>query len=649
MLKSQADMQQNYNDGSKGITSKIVSVLSYFPIRYLIFAFLFSYILLSNIETIESIQIRILSTALDIIGIPSFILDGNLYVGSIYSPTKISIPLYTQTLFLMFFPTVAISSRIRLAARAKILSFGLLLFCLFIVIQFITIIIMVEIGMISFEVPYLTTIILITTSCAGLTIEAMLFSTITLPHRTKIKPIIRRSYKLEFLFMALILTGSLVVISILLNFLQITADTPFTTYVLLNMNISILMIFSYFLAMPIYSIKVPDWVKWARNGANHTFKVSFLLAAHNEEKYIKRCIESIDKAASNYGGIVEILMVNDGSTDSTSKIGSRAIESLKHCKGHLYDIQNSGKGFALRYGLEKTLGEIIFRIDADCVFDEKGINLVANHFRDPRVASVGGMILPLETESILQKTVYLKFVYFLFVVKRGQELLDSILVQAGGYSVFRKEALLKIGGAWMDNQFGEDGELTHRIARSGYKTELELRSVVYSEVPEKLTNFMHQRSRWNIAFYHSRARNLELLKEWRSPRSFVFLTDLIAHGASFGIGLTWPLVIAAVMTNNANFSITGFLGIPILNAVVIQLVIYSLQITALVFYLRRFGKLGYIKYYPFLRIVGFVLSVLVKPTVMEILLSWSSKRKKYDKESFESLRSEMKKSIDPLH
>jgi cellulose synthase/poly-beta-1,6-N-acetylglucosamine synthase-like glycosyltransferase len=450
--------------------------------------------------------------------------------------------------------------------------------------------------------------------------------------------------------MALVLTGSLVVISILLNFLQIQADTPFTTYVLLNMNISILMIFSYFLSMPIYSIKVPDWVKWsARNKANHNFKISFLLAAHNEEKYIKKCIESIDNAASNYRGSVEIIIVNDGSTDGSHSIASRAIESLRNCSGQLFDIQNSGKGFALTYGLEKTSGEIIFRIDADCVFDEKGINLVAKHFRDPRVASVGGLILPLETKSILQKTVYLKFVYFLFVVKRGQELLDSILVQAGGYSVFRKEALLRIGGAWKDNQFGEDGELTHRIARSGYKTELELRSVVYSEVPEKLIDFMGQRSRWNIAFYHSRARNLELLKEWRSPRSFVFLTDLIAHGASFGMGLTWPLVIAAVVTQSANFSLTGFLGIPILNAVVIQLVLYSLQITILFYYLKRFGKLGFLKYFPFLRIVGFVLSLLVKPMVMDILLSWSSKRKHYDKESFESLRSEMKKNIDPLH
>ena len=43
---------------------------------------------------------------------------------------------------------------------------------------------------------------------------------------------------------------------------------------------------------------------------------------------------------------------------------------MKHASGKLFTIPNSGKGFALEYGLENTKGEIIFRTDADSIIDE---------------------------------------------------------------------------------------------------------------------------------------------------------------------------------------------------------------------------------------------------------------------------------------
>jgi cellulose synthase/poly-beta-1,6-N-acetylglucosamine synthase-like glycosyltransferase len=435
----------------------------------------------------------------------------------------------------------------------------------------------------------------------------------------------------------------------LLNFLKIEADSPILAYAILNLNITTIMTFSYFMSYIIYKVKVPKWSKYDYESNGQPIRtptsISFLIAAYNEEKIIARCIESIDMAASKYAGKTEIIVVNDGSTDQTSFIVAEIMKKLKHSTGKIFTIPNSGKGFALRYGVERTSGDILFRIDADSILDEEAIGSVMNHFKDPQVGSVGGMLFPIEAKSVWQKTISLMFIYYLSLVKRGQELFDSIIVQAGAYSVYRKNALAKVGG-WADDQFGEDGELTNRMARFGYRTELELRSVVYTDFPESLIGLIHQRSRWNVAFYYSRGRNLDLITELENPRSIVFLINLISHGIGFVRGLTWAYLAASIVSMNFSlFHVASFLGIT--KVAVIQAIIYGVELIVLIYYLHKYKKLYYIKCFPVLRLVGFILSTLVKPQTMEILLSWSCRWKQYSKESFEDLRKEVKRSVDP--
>ena len=65
--------------------------------------------------------------------------------------------------------------------------------------------------------------------------------------------------------------------------------------------------------------------------------------------------------------------------------------------------------------------------------------------------------------------------------------------------------------------------------------------------------------------------------------------------------------------------------------VVIQLVRYGYQ-------LKKVGKLRDLKYYPFIRLLNFILNAIVKPQVIDVMLFWSSKWKEYNTESFRDLR-----------
>jgi cellulose synthase/poly-beta-1,6-N-acetylglucosamine synthase-like glycosyltransferase len=654
-------------------------LLFYFPVRYILCATIIAYIALSNIDFIKMIEFEAISHMLSYFNIPSIYFHGRFSVGNIRN--EITPPIYTQMLFLIFFPVIAITCRINLKIRSKILFFGALCFLVFIVSQFLLIVILYTFGIFT-SASFIQTSVFVVFASGSLMIELLLFSTLTLPRQSKIKPIIKRSYFKEYAYLTGTLICSFLFMYFLLNFLKIDQDSPILAYALLNLNITTIAVFSYFMANIIYKFKTPNWLKWDNSESNkgrppqqstqlpclaypltivndatqlpclaypltivNDALVSFLIAAYNEEKIIARCIESIDRAASKYAGKVEIIIVIDGSTDQTPFIVNKTLKKLKHSACKVFTIPNSGKGFALQYGLQRASGDIIFRIDADSMIDEDAIGRVMNHFKDPQVGSVGGLIFPIEAKSVWQKTVTMMFIYYLSVIKRGQELYDSIIVQAGAYSVFRKTALVKVGG-WVDDQFGEDGELTNRMARFGYRLELELHSIVYTDFPETLMDLMNQRSRWSVAFYHSRGKNLELVRELKNPRSIIFLFNIIANGLGFAHSLTWAYIAASFLTHNFSlFEIGSFLGIT--KIAVIQIIIFLVEITVLTYYLQKYNRINYIKCFPVIRLFGFILSTFVKPQALEVLLSWSCKWKEYNKEAFKALRKEVKTSLDP--
>jgi cellulose synthase/poly-beta-1,6-N-acetylglucosamine synthase-like glycosyltransferase len=496
-----------------------------------------------------------------------------------------------------------------------------------------------------------------------LIIELALFSTIRIPDRTKVKPVIKRRYVREYAYLALfIVIGSIIVYS-LVTFMNIDIDSPIGEYVHLYLwlNMSSVVTSGYLLSNLIFEARRPSMLKRldpkeslarisATNRLNRMPSVSFLIPAYNEERIAGRCIESIDKAAAKYDGEVEIIFINDGSIDSTEKVVTEAIGNLKHCSGRLFSISNSGKGFALVYGMEKTKGEVIFRTDADSIIDEDALTPMMRHFKDPTVGSVSGFIFPIQDKGLwikVQNVLDANYHY----TKRAQEVLDSIITQPGASTSFRREALVTVGG-WKDNIFGEDGEITNRISRYGYKELFEPRSIVYSEHPSTLMGILQQRARWGVAFYHSRGTNLRLVRELRNPRSLIFLWNLASHGGGLAKSLIWPYLLAttiSAMLNLAFFADQSPYPILLAKLFAIQLFIIVIQLVLYGYRLNKVKKLRDIKYYPFIRLMNFILNAVVKPQVIDVMLFWSSKWKEYSNDSFKDLRRVVSKSVDPLY
>ena len=87
-------------------------------------------------------------------------------------------------------------------------------------------------------------------------------------------------------------------------------------------------------------------------------KVSVILTAYNEEKYIAKAIESILNQTLND---FELIIVNDGSTDSTLKI----INSFNDSRIHVIDQRNMGPGASRNKALKLACGEYVMYLDGD--------------------------------------------------------------------------------------------------------------------------------------------------------------------------------------------------------------------------------------------------------------------------------------------
>lgn|GEM_PF-153417 len=89
-------------------------------------------------------------------------------------------------------------------------------------------------------------------------------------------------------------------------------------------------------------------------------KVSIIIPIYNAEKHIKRCLDNL--LSQDYGNI-EIILIDDGSTDNSLNICNEYSKRNSIIKS--YHTLNRGSGPARNYGIEKATGDYVYFMDAD--------------------------------------------------------------------------------------------------------------------------------------------------------------------------------------------------------------------------------------------------------------------------------------------
>lgn len=231
--------------------------------------------------------------------------------------------------------------------------------------------------------------------------------------------------------------------------------------------------------------------------AKRDYSISVLVPAYNEQDSIRGTVETILK--SDYKNIVEIIILNDGSKDNTLKI-SRELEK-KYALVKVLDKPNSGKADSLNQGIKIAKGELIAVVDADSYPDVHALSSMAGFFDEENTGAVTTRILVRRKNNMLRKMQAIEYKIIAFT-RKLLGFLDSIYVTPGPLALYRKNALVKIGGFDPKN-ITEDIEATWHLLHDGYGVRMSFVSKCTSIAPDTLKKWMRQRIRWNIGGYQT--------------------------------------------------------------------------------------------------------------------------------------------------
>lgn len=187
-------------------------------------------------------------------------------------------------------------------------------------------------------------------------------------------------------------------------------------------------------------------------------KISVIIPAHNEELYIANTLQAV--CGQDYSDF-EVIVVDNVSTDKTAQVAAKFPVTILH-------ENRKGTQWALECGRNVAKGEIIARLDADCLPDRDWLTKGARLFSNPRVMAVSG---PYDYYDGSQVFRY----FFLFVQKiiyYSVNILCRILhiggLLVGGNSFMRASGLHTINGFDTSIQFyGDDTDVAKRMSRIG--------------------------------------------------------------------------------------------------------------------------------------------------------------------------------------
>lgn len=188
-------------------------------------------------------------------------------------------------------------------------------------------------------------------------------------------------------------------------------------------------------------------------------KISLIIPAYNEEKYIGACLESV---AKNGAGLFEVIVINNASTDNTKQIAESFVPKIPNLR--VIDELKKGLPFARNRGLSESHGEIVAYIDADAHMPAGWIKEIERQFgNNPKLVCLSGPYRFYDGSILIKIGVWL---YDTFLVWPSYFFTRSVAI-AGNF-VARKNIFVEIGGFNESIAFyGDDTDIVRRLTKKG--------------------------------------------------------------------------------------------------------------------------------------------------------------------------------------
>jgi cellulose synthase/poly-beta-1,6-N-acetylglucosamine synthase-like glycosyltransferase/peptidoglycan/xylan/chitin deacetylase (PgdA/CDA1 family) len=222
--------------------------------------------------------------------------------------------------------------------------------------------------------------------------------------------------------------------------------------------------------------------------------VAVIVPAYNEQVGIVSTVTSI--TASDYPHPIDVVVVDDGSTDDTVAVLEAAIHQQQLGNVRLLRQANRGKAAALNTGLAHTSAPIVIMVDGDTVLDAHAIAELITSFADVTVGAVSGNTKIGNRNGLLGNWQHIEYVIGFNLERRAYDVLNCMPTVPGAIGAFRRSALEQAGGL-SDATLAEDTDLTMEVHRAGWRVEYQPTAIAHTEAPSTWRGLWQQRLRWS--------------------------------------------------------------------------------------------------------------------------------------------------------
>ena len=250
--------------------------------------------------------------------------------------------------------------------------------------------------------------------------------------------------------------------------------------------------------------------------------LTVIIPAYNEGAMVEQSIVSVASALYPADRL-EIIAVDDGSTDDTWRHIQRAARRFPGRVATIRLAKNQGKRAALAAGFRRARGEVVVTIDSDSVIEPGTLLAVAGPFRDPRIGAVAGKVaVHNRRSSVIPKMLHVRFVLSFDFLRSAQSVFRTVYCCPGALAAYRTAAVRAVLEAWERQTFlgvpctyGEDRALTNLILDAGYDSVYQRTAVVHTLVPETYRQLCRMYLRWDRSYIREEFRFSRIV--WKRP------------------------------------------------------------------------------------------------------------------------------------
>lgn len=301
--------------------------------------------------------------------------------------------------------------------------------------------------------------------------------------------------------------------------------------------------------------------------------VSIIVPCHNSEAVIEGTLVSL--CMLDYP-VLEIIVVDDGSTDATAKkvrdfIEDRAVAvpkaagggtpgSGRDCHIRLVSrLHTAGlKASAVNFGLSFATGDVAVVVDDDTIIAPDSLKWLVEPLAGAGVAASGGNIkVDAEPRNLLVKLQELEYLQTMEVGREWQSLaFRRVFVISGSFGAFKRDFLTRIG-EYDIVTVTEDLDVTWKLYRLRGEVRFADKAEAITVVPTCIKSLARQRRRWDLGMLQTLVRHRNFFFDRRFGAFSMLLLPEVAV-LELMLPLLRPLYIAIILILGLSFHVINF-------------------------------------------------------------------------------------------